>query len=332
MPWYIDLLMIAFLCACGTAVLAIQMKDNREATLLTKDGYPITIPQMIELEKKRTFNSHTFAHLTSEVYTSKGDIFFISGVIAILAYVTAGNLVEYFLPIQNLVVGILTLVLVMSIFLYESQKSFKKSVAFIAELSIESPEEFKQYGTYAKNPFDAKATMDELVKLEEKWEKAQTLRDNQERKLEEIVKESSSKKNEWLQYQIETLENHEKQLRKLGSEMTIKAGLLSKNLLTDNPPKVIKDIIEAKQSVVKSITEEPSMEEPSEVIIHPKKAVPHYIEVMKQIVLNPNLPKAVTDEAQALVDAYEINEENEERQREIDNALLEIQTVKRYIA
>lgn len=332
MPWYLDVLAMMILCALGTVGLALQMKENREETLLTKDGYPVTIHQIRELEKKRTFNSHAFSSLSNNVFTSNGDVFGISLVMALLAYAFVGNIVEYFFTVENALTGILTLVGMLVVFYRDIQKSFKESVVFIEGLSIESPGEFAQYGAYAKNPLDAQAVMKELVKLEEKWERTQTLRDDQERKVEELAKENEGNESEWLQLQQKNLAHLEGDLRNLSSEMTVKAGLLSKNLLTDNPPKLIQALIEAKQSAVQPAKEASGEEELSTEVIQEKKAVPHYIEVMKAIVLNLNLPEAVRDEAQALVVAYEESEENQERQREIDNALLEIQTVKRFIA
>lgn len=338
MLWYFDLLGMAVFCVIGTILLTLQKKEGREAVVMTKDGYPVTIPQMLELEKKRTFNNNELEVLARNMFTSRGDFISIGLIVSLLGYVIVGNILELLFPLfQNGVVGIGFMAFMLATFYFESEKSFKESVVFIGKMSIESPEEFKHYGKYAKNPFDVHDTMRQLMKHEEDWEKTQTLRDNQKRKVEEIVKDSTSNGSEWLeyQYQKETLEHHEKHLHKLGGEMTLKAGLLSKNLLTDNPSKAIKSIVDAKvlaeQSAAEETPPESSLEEISEALLEPTKPVPHYIEVMKEIVLNPNLPKEVTDEAQALVDAYEKNEENQERQREIDNALLEIQTVKQYM-
>lgn len=332
MPWYIDLVMMAILCTVGTVLSVVSMKESLEAKLLTKDGYKVTIPQIRELEKKRTFNAHTFFHMSANLFTSKADIFGISLVMALLGYAIIGNIVEYFLPVENAIAGVLTMVFMLWMFYSDTRKSYKESASFIEQLSIESPEEFKQYGAFAKNPLDAQAVMKELVKLEEEWERTQTLRDDQERKVAELEKENEGNESEWLQLQRKNLAHLEDNLRHLSSNMTVKAGLLSKNLLTDNPPKGIQELIEAKQSVVQMTMEASSEEELSTEVIQERKAVPHYIEVMKAIVLNLNLPEAVRDEAQALVVAYEESEENQERQREIDNALLEIQTVKRFIA
>lgn len=334
MPWYIDLLLMTSLCVVGTGLSVVSMKESLEAKLATKDGYLVTIPQIRELEEKRAFNAHPFSHMSANLYTSKVDIFGISLLMALLGYAIVGNIVEHFLPVKNEVVGILTLLGMLWVFYSDILKSHKESVAFIGELAIESPEEFKQYGAFSKNPLDVQSTINELVRLEEKWERTQIHRDDQERQVEELVKENKGNEieSEWLQHQRKNLAHLEDNLRHLSSEITVKAGLLSKNLLTDNPPKMIQELIEAKLSAVQRTPEEPNEEELSTEIIKEKKAVPHYIEVMKAIVLNLNLPESVRDEAQALVDAYEESEENQERQREIDNALLEIRTVKRFIA
>lgn len=336
MPWYIDLLVIVIACTTITITLVLWMKDSLEEVFLTKDGYPVTIPQLRVLEKKRTFHTHEFTHMSEKLYTSKADIFGISFVMALLVYAIVGNLVEYALPVENGVLGVLTVATMAWNFYSEISKSYKESAAFIKQLSIESPEEFTQYGAYAKNPLDAQSAMTELVKLEEEWERTQTLRDDQKRKVEELVKENEGTETEWLQIQRKNLAHLEDDLRHLSSKITVKAGLLSTNLLTDNPPKLIQELIDEKQLAEhriqqESTAEESSSEETTEVT-PTRKAIPHYIEVMKAIVLNLNLPEAVRAEAQGLVDAYEESEENLKQQREIDNALLEIQTVKRFIA
>jgi hypothetical protein len=53
---------------------------------------------------------------------------------------------------------------------------------------------------------------------------------------------------------------------------------------------------------------------------------------MKEITLNPNLPSEVIREAQDLIDTYENDEEKRKRQQIIDDALLEINTAKKYMA
>jgi hypothetical protein len=53
---------------------------------------------------------------------------------------------------------------------------------------------------------------------------------------------------------------------------------------------------------------------------------------MKEITLNPNLPTDVIQEAQDLIDSYESDEAKRKRQQIVDDALLEINTAKKYLA
>jgi hypothetical protein len=321
MPWYLDIiLMIGLVIGCHIA-LTKDAKKRVAVPVKTKDGYSVGILEMQKIEQKRTLTGNNkWRSIMGNLYLpgTTEDFMSITLFITGLSYVLVGNTLDYFFLIPNEVMGFLAII---GMF-YWSYVAMKQCVSeasdFIGQLYIDAPSDFKQYGQYVKNPFDVFETLTELQVEEEEWEKMKTRRDIQGRELIELNRKGDGERLEYL----------ENQLTLIGKKVTLRAGLLTKNLLTDNPPAVIREIIEANQKLLEPLVES-ELKEPKSV--EPKKNLPHYIEVMKEITLNPHLPSEVIQEAQDLIDAYESDEAKRKRQKVVDDALLEINTAKKYL-
>lgn len=339
MAWYFDIIALIALILGGHTLLIKDAKKRIAVPLTTKDGYRVSIAQMERIERNRTFPERAswgerLKDLTQSLYTSDnaGDNIPALIIGTGIVYVTIGNLLDFFLGVPNLLLGGLTAVVLM----YSSFSTTKKSVSKIEDLiglmSIEAPQDFKKYGKYAKNPFDVFSTITQLKKEEEDWGKMETQRDNQKRELDILLNKSNNRTGEIepesrLQRDIkrcqENLEWRESQLIDIGGDVLIEAGLLKNNLLTNQPSEAIQEIIDMNE--LSATSESPVVHKTVE------ERVPHYIEVMKEIALNPKLPAEVTSEAKAIVDAYRENEVDQEQQKLIDDALLEINTVKKFL-
>jgi hypothetical protein len=274
--------------------------------------------QMLKIEQKRTFHGSGLKDVMANLYLpgTTDDFISITLVLTGFLYAIIGNALDYFFSVPNELLGFSTIILMFYWAFSTMKQGITETSAYIGKLHIEAPPDFKQHGQYVKNPFDVFKTLTTLKSEQEKWEKMKTKRDMQGRELVELNRRGDA----------EQLNRLEKQLQLIGKNVTLEAGLLTKNLLTDNPPEDIQEILEANQKPL-----EPSeLTEPKSV--EPKKNLPHYIAVMKEITLNPNLPSEVIREAQDLIDTYENDEEKRKRQQIVDDALLEINTAKKYLA
>lgn len=319
MPWYLDIiLMIGLVIGCHIA-LTNDAKRRVAVPVKTKDGYIVEAQHMQKIEQKRTLTGNNKLkgimvnlYLPGTIEDFIGVMFFITG----LSYVLVGNTLDYFFLIPNEVMGFLAIIGMFYWAFAVMKQGISETSDYVGQLYIEAPTDFKQYGQYVKNPFDVFDTLMQLKFEEEDWEKMKTLRDIQGRELIELNRKGDGERLKYL----------ENQLTQIGKKVTLQAGLLTKNLLTDNPPEVIREILEANRKL-----SEPS-EQAELKTVEPKKNIPHYIGVMKEITLNLHLPSEVIQEAQDLIDAYESDEAKRKRQQVVDDALLEINTAKKYLA
>lgn len=310
MIWYFDLLLIfgVSIASIVAFVMAVPQADKTPAE--TKDGYKVTVRQMLELEEKRALGNAILKEKIGDT-GNDSDLFDLLMTLyafgLFLFYILLGNLIDHYFPIPNELFGCAFVLAFFFIFYKVEQASMQAGVDFIKELSIEAPPEMKQYGAYVKNPFDIYGTMTKMKESEEKWERKKTRRDR-------FVLEAGD--NPSIQ-KLDELKKRDKELELISKKITVQAGLLATNLMTDNPTDDIRAIIAENQK--------PDMARAT-------KSVPHYIGVMKEIALNGDMPDDVREEAQALVNAYETKEVDREKEKEINEARLEIETVKKHIA
>lgn len=309
MIWYYDLLLILGISIVSSIALSKRKPKIKKTMAETKDGYHVTVKEMVDLEEKRAFGEELLkAKLGTESDSESGEVILILFFLGLFgAYVVIGNIIDHFLHIPNEVFGS-SFILAFFLALYQAEKAFMQNgIQFIGELTIEAPGDMKQYGAYVKNPFDVHTTIAKMKEFEEKWEVQKTRRDKFA--LESVDDQSKRRQ--------ERLEKLDKELESISKKITVQAGLLATNLMTDNPSDDIRAIIEANQK--------PDLARST-------KSVPHYIGVMKEIALNVDMPDDVREEAQELVNAYETKEIDREKEKEINEARLEIETVKKHIA
>lgn len=320
MPWYIDVFILLTASVAGGMFFSRKFEKVKLQKMTTGDGYQVNLMQLLEMERKSITRSSEVNQLVSPIRYDKGDMIIMASFASFLMYVAVGNLVSVFFPIDNEWFGIGTLAFVFFLTHLDGIKAMKKANVFVQELRMEAPSEYKQYGGYAQNPIDMKKSLDELAELEDSWLNWKTKRDHAYRKVEDMEKNAQNYSMDWLKHEKEDLEGVERRLRKIGSEIALKVGLLTENLVTDFPIGIVRDILKSKPAP-----------ESETIQSAPPKIIPHYIEVMKEITLNPGLPEDVKQEAQALIDSYKKDEMNREQEAEIANALLEIQTVKKFL-
>ena len=309
MIWYFDLLLMAVLSIVSLIVLVVKVPKTEKTMAETNDGYTVTVKQMVELEEKRALGENVLTKILSEFDGESAvellmTLYFLG---LFVFYVCIGNLINHFGGIPNEIFGCSFVLLYFGILYKVAQATMQSGVKLIKELNIEAPIEMKQYGAYVKNPFDIYGTIKNMKEWEEKWEVKKTRRDK-------YLFESGDSPSD---SRLEGLEKLDKELEFISKKITVQAGMLSTTLMTDNPSDDIRSIIEANQK--------PDLARAT-------KSVPHYIGVMKEIALNTDMPDDVREEAQELVDAYETKEIDREKEKEINEARLEIETVKKHIA
>lgn len=310
MIWYFDLLLIFGLSIASIIALVKAVPKTDKTVAKTKDGYSVTVKQMLELEEKRAFGESVLKRKLGEMASDTDIVELLMTLYAFglfVFYILLGNLIDHFFPVPNELFACAFVLAFFFIFYKVEKASMQEGVDFIKELTIEAPPEMKQYGAYVKNPFDIYGTMTKMKESEEKWERKKTRRDR-------FVLEAGE--NPSIQKRDE-LKKLDKELEVISKKITVQAGLLATNLMTDNPSDDIRSIIEANQK--------PDLARAT-------KSVPHYIGVMKEIALNVDMPDDVREEAQELVNAYETKEIDREKEKEINEARLEIETVRKHIA
>lgn len=310
MIWYFDLLLFFGVIIACFVLYGVFLPKQEKTKVRTLDGYEVTLKEMVILEQKRALHD---AELTKELSGITGDsdalepLMFLYGLGMLVVYAFIGSLFNHFLGIPNELFGVaFTLFFFTCCFLYD-KACIKRGVEFVQKLSIEAPPEWKQYGAYAKNPFDVYNTLTKMTKEEETWELLKTRLE--ERRLKLSV-EDEAVESEWLT-------KKEKELEIVSKRITVHAGLLANSLMTDNPSAEVRAILEANLQ---------------KVVVPLKTLSPHYIDVMKEITLNIALPEDVRKQAQELVDAYSNKEVEREKEKMIADALLEIETVKKHIS
>lgn len=310
MIWYFDLLLFLGVIIACFVLYGVFLPKQEKTKVRTLDGYEVTLKEMVMLEQKRALHD---AELTKELSGITGDsdalepLTLLYGLGMLVVYAFIGSLFNHFLGIPNELFGVaFTLFFFTCCFLYD-KACIKRGVEFVQKLSIEAPPEWKQYGAYAKNPFDVYNTLTKMTKEEEQWELLKTRLEDHRLKLsvEDEAVES------------ERLTKKEKELEIVSKRITVHAGLLANSLMTDNPSAEVRAILEANLQ---------------KVVVPLKTLSPHYIEVMKEITLNIALPEDVRKQAQELVDAYSNKEVEREKEKMIADALLEIETVKKHIS
>lgn len=320
MPWYWDIILIGALSVVSSILFANYSKKLAERPLITKDGYTVMVNQLVEIEKKSTFNRREFRNLYTSSFTHFGEACVVVLLSSLLIYATMGNLIGWLTPVTNESIGVMFIALSFLMFIHDNRKSKRLLTTYVSNMKMEAPEEFKEYGRYAKNPFDVKDAMRKIAELEEEWDKTKTHRDDQQRKISEYQKNGQS--TEWLQTLQEGLEHLNHSLTRTGSEITMQVGLISENLLTDTPSRLLMEIIQDKQA------EEQSGKD--EGLNLSSKNVPHYIAVMKEIASNHHLPEDIRARAERVIDTHLKKEVEKEKESEIKKSLIEIETVERY--
>lgn len=306
MIWYYDLLLMLGLTIASLSVFLLKQPKPAKTMAETKDGYKVTVKQMLDLESKRALGEPVLQRKVSGDDISEL-MLVMFGFGMFVSYLMVGNIIDHFFPIPNEVFGCAFILVFFTLFHFGLKTNVQTGLNFIKELTIEAPVELKQYGAYVKNPFDVHTTISKMKEAEEEWEVRKTRRDKNWLEWKEKPTKGGS---DWLK-------KLDKDLEVVSKRITVQAGLLATSLMTDNPSDDIRSIIEANQK--------PDLARAT-------KSVPHYIGVMKEIALNPDLPVDVRKEAQELVDTYQNKEVEREKQKVINEALLEIETVKKHIA
>lgn len=310
MIWYFDLLLFFGLIIVCFVLYGVFLPKQEKTKVRTMDGYEVTVKEMVVLEQKRSLHEAELSkHLSGIADDSDAlePLMAMYGMGMLFVYAILGTITNHYWGIPNELFGVaFTLLFFTCCFLYDKD-SMKSGVEFIQKLSIEAPPEWKQYGAYAKNPFDVYNTVIKMREQEEKWEVHKTRIDEFRLKMSKKDEDNDS---EWLA-------KKERDLEIISKRITVHAGLLANSLMTDNPSAEVRAILEANQQPV---------------VVPLKTLAPHYIEVMREISLNAALPEEVRKEAQELVDAYRNKDVEKMNEKMIADALLEIETVKRYIS
>lgn len=311
MPWYLDIvsfvvvliILETFLIKKKTALL----KRNYE----TKDGYQVNTKQLNEFYKYKTFSHYIenpLEKMSNSIESSKSGLSAFGYLfLTVLAYSVIGNGLSLLLSVPNEWIGYLVLIIAIVNEIRTYIPLEKELETWVGQFMIETPKEYSAYGRYVKNPIDVKETIKILEEEKRQLDIATTRRDEYALKRKEFGGR---------RYPKENLAHLENRVSKHSKEITVLVGKLKKNLLTDNPTGIVEEILQTNQK--------PSL-------VSQIKQTPHHIEILQNISSNDGLPDNVRLEAQSLLDSHKEEELDEQKQREIDEALLDINTVKKVI-
>lgn len=311
MPWYLDIVSFVIVLVVFETFLTKKKTALFKRNYETKDGYQVNTKQLNEFYKYKTFSNYVenpIEKLSDSIESSKSGLSaFGYLVLTVLAYGVIGNGLSMLVGVPNEWVGYLVLVVA----IFNEIKTYvpieKELETWVGQLMIETPKEYSAYGRYVKNPIDVRETIQILEEEKRHLDIATTRRDEYALKRKEFGGR---------RYPKENLAHLENRVSKHSKEITVLVGKLKKNLLTDNPTGIVEEILHANQK--------PSL------VSHTKRT-PHHIEILQNISSNDGLPDNVRLEAQSLLDIHKEEELDEQKQREIDEALLDINTVKKVI-
>ena len=202
---------------------------------------------------------------------------------------------------------------------YGMRKQYRLGIAEVKQLSVTAPEEYREQGSYAWNPFNVQALLQEMeLKKVDKWDLEQKVKRYRiEGDKYGFEFSTPSQKKLW-----------EEAVQKLHAvERNIEAmkTCMNEELLTHKTPDYLVGVL---NNDLKRLEASPTKQLESPMTVTPES--PHHIEVMKEIASNPNLPTEVAERAERLVRLHDENELERKRQVAIDEALLSIETVEKF--
>lgn len=320
MPWYLDLVAVGLMAVAGIGYMQVYYRWLMKSTPMTKDGYKVQFSRLMLLEAEwKLEKKGEEENLNLMALQVGGYKFDSSMVLKLLIYYGIASLAEYwlggFLNALALTSGYAIATLGMAH--YHMRKNYQMALVHISQLPIAAPAEFRQYGLYAWNPFDLKSALEKLESLNIRKNYLTSKVQNIQRhsKIHRFGRTSPGEETE-IGSMVEETDSIARHIEALTT-------CIKEELLT-NDDFLIAEAGNKPKQLEKNVEGAPVSPEPEE------SGSPHHIEVMKGIASNPNLPAEVAERAEKLVKKHDAQEAERQRQKEIADALISIETVEKY--
>ncbi|WP_442637984.1 hypothetical protein [Rossellomorea marisflavi] len=307
MTWYFNVLAFVLISIVINAVLK-KMEDKIEKERYeTGDGYKVTFDQVKPfLEYQVDDGREEFRVLYNFIRRDKSDFIVTALVSTFLVYGMIESIIWLIFHtsfyLSYIVLGLIIFAFVKNVANIKKEMSneFKK-------LIIETPTEYAPFGKYVQNPFDIYVALKRLKKDTLELESATTTLNRFK-----FNREQHGGK----RYPISRLKKYESDVNHLSGKVTVLIKSIQNDMVSDYPSSLIQDILNSNKLVLPI----PEVEK-----------APPYLEVLRKISINDSLPDEVREEARTLIETHETQEVDEKKKAEIDEALVEIKTVKKIL-
>lgn len=307
MTWYYNLLAFVLISIVANVILKRMDKNIENTKYETSDGYIVTVDQLKPFLDYRAYGGRDEFELFYK-FIKRDDSFFLT--LALLSsFLIYGGIetIIWLIFHVNFYLAYIVLAFIILTFVRNALKVQKGISHEFKKLRIETPPEYAHFGKYAQNPFDMYEALEILKKdtleLELKTTTLNRFKLNRE--------QHGSKR-----YPVSRLKHYEKGVNHLSGKVTVMIKSIQNDMVSDYPSSLIQDILNSNKLVLPI----PEVEQ-----------APPYLEVLRKISLNDSLPEEVRKEARNLIETHQNQEIDDKKKAEIEEALVEIKTVKKIL-